>query len=483
MDPNNNIMSFFTEETSMSLPPISINNNSAMSRIMSISKADELDILNSQIDAISTNTESQIVSNDVILENDEYLEGEEIYYSNDPTQAKWCFIPLFIKDQTGKQRRWQIGFLPESNQIITISGQIGSLNPIKCKTDVVLASKKTYSDQALQIARNKYNKKYRNGFRPIGAVSNARLNAQLAPNKLYKPEIRNEENDIIQKSQVKKFPAEVTPKMDGGRALAFQSNNSEKPVIMVTRENNEWLYLFHIKAELELFFKYLNPGVGVDGELYSNKIDFQKLISIIRTTKRRHAEDESVEYYIFDIIIPNVTRDDRRIMTFTAYRRFIEDGHVFRYCHIVPGTVCYSHQDILDCYTYYLNEGFEGIIIKKMAGANPSKRDVKQSLYTGKRNQNWLKLKPELEEEGTVINVTSEFNEKNGQRFELAMFIVRRDNGLEFTVRPKGTFEKRARWFMNRHELIGKRYTYKFQELTNDGIPRFPIGKAFRDYE
>jgi DNA ligase-1 len=32
-------------------------------------------------------------------------------------------------------------------------------------------------------------------------------------------------------------------------------------------------------------------------------------------------------------------------------------------------------------------------------------------------------------------------------------------------------------------ELIGKRLTVRYQELTDGGVPRFPVGVAVRDYE
>ena len=32
-------------------------------------------------------------------------------------------------------------------------------------------------------------------------------------------------------------------------------------------------------------------------------------------------------------------------------------------------------------------------------------------------------------------------------------------------------------------DYLGKKLTVKYQELTNHGIPRFPIGLGIRDYE
>jgi len=48
---------------------------------------------------------------------------------------------------------------------------------------------------------------------------------------------------------------------------------------------------------------------------------------------------------------------------------------------------------------------------------------------------------------------------------------------------PKGTVEEKREWFRTGSSYIGKKLSVKFQELTDEGLPRFPIGIAFRDYE
>ena len=55
--------------------------------------------------------------------------------------------------------------------------------------------------------------------------------------------------------------------------------------------------------------------------------------------------------------------------------------------------------------------------------------------------------------------------------------------GKEFSCRPRGTHESRAELFKHGKEYVGKMLTVRFQELTADGIPRFPVGIAIRDYE
>ena len=127
----------------------------------------------------------------------------------------------------------------------------------------------------------------------------------------------------------------------------------------------------------------------------------------------------------------------------------------------------------------YVKHGFEGLMIRKLAGSNPTKTQLKQSWYKGKKNDNLLKFKLFFEAEGTVIAV----NEGKGKFAGLAVFRLRTDSGKEFDCTPAATEELKRKWYQERDQLIGKRYTYRYQELTEYGIPRFPVGKGFRDYE
>ena len=56
-------------------------------------------------------------------------------------------------------------------------------------------------------------------------------------------------------------------------------------------------------------------------------------------------------------------------------------------------------------------------------------------------------------------------------------------DGQTFRVRPRGTQEDRKVLFQNGNDYIGKMLTVRYQELTDEGVPRFPVGIAIRDYE
>ena len=66
---------------------------------------------------------------------------------------------------------------------------------------------------------------------------------------------------------------------------------------------------------------------------------------------------------------------------------------------------------------------------------------------------------------------------------KLDVLYCKTKNGKKFNARPLGSFEDRKVWYENGKSYIGKMLTVRYQELTNDKIPRFPVGVCIRDYE
>jgi len=52
-----------------------------------------------------------------------------------------------------------------------------------------------------------------------------------------------------------------------------------------------------------------------------------------------------------------------------------------------------------------------------------------------------------------------------------------------FSVKPEGDRDTRKWYWEHRKEYIGKKITVKYQELSDEGVPIFPVGVAIRDYE
>ena len=115
----------------------------------------------------------------------------------------------------------------------------------------------------------------------------------------------------------------------------------------------------------------------------------------------------------------------------------------------------------------FVEAGYEGIMLRNAAG-----------VYCANYRSNDLqKYKEFLEEEYKIID----FTQGEGRDSGAVIWMCETDDGKEFTVRPRGSMEQRRAWFREGESYIGKNLTVIFQELTEEGKPRFPVGKSVRD--
>jgi DNA ligase-1 len=115
-----------------------------------------------------------------------------------------------------------------------------------------------------------------------------------------------------------------------------------------------------------------------------------------------------------------------------------------------------------------LANGYEGVMI----------RDPK-SPYQGRRSYYLQKYKKFDDEEFEVVG----FQEGQGNDIGTVIWVCETPSGKTFTVRPMGTRAEKQKMFQNANDYIGEMLTVKFQDYTVAGIPRFPVGVTFRDYE
>ena len=62
-------------------------------------------------------------------------------------------------------------------------------------------------------------------------------------------------------------------------------------------------------------------------------------------------------------------------------------------------------------------------------------------------------------------------------------WLLRAKTGWAARVKPQGTLAARRKMLADRSSLVGRKLTVRFQERTDAGVPRFPVGVAVRDYE
>ena len=73
------------------------------------------------------------------------------------------------------------------------------------------------------------------------------------------------------------------------------------------------------------------------------------------------------------------------------------------------------------------------------------------------------------------------FKEGDGRDKGTVIWICKTEDNREFSVRPKGSMESRREYYDKGATYVGKKLTVIYQELSEMGVPRFPVGKAIRE--
>lgn len=257
------------------------------------------------------------------------------------------------------------------------------------------------------------------------------------------------------------FPVYTQPKMDGVRML-FDGDVG-------------W------SRKLKTFGDHVNDlfsGVVVPDELYLDgelmlppgSYSFQETVSAV---KREQDLSEKLKFYVFDIyasVAPDKPFSKRWDLLNGWYVGLKADDVIGdEVIELVPTEKAQTHEEVLEAHGEYVQDGYEGTMVRAASG--PYKDATT-------RSGDLLKLKGFTDEEFEIVGV----REGKGKFSGMAVFICDSSNG-KFEVTPKGTEEKRARMFEDRDQIVGKDLTVRFQERSDDGIPRFPVGIAIRDYE
>jgi ATP-dependent DNA ligase len=135
---------------------------------------------------------------------------------------------------------------------------------------------------------------------------------------------------------------------------------------------------------------------------------------------------------------------------------------------MVKTVACTDETEVYKQHTQFVSEGYEGTMIR-----NPS-----MAYEIGKRSYSLLKLKDFVDAEYRIVDVV----DGDGSDTNLAIFILETDDGQHFNCRPEGSQENRRELYKNRSKLIDKYLTVRYQELSRDGIPIFPVGVSIREW-
>jgi len=360
---------------------------------------------------------------------------------------------LYHQGKTGAIVQWDIW--TEGADICTEYGQIGGKMQNARKTatpkNVGRANATSADEQAILEATAMHKK------RLDGKYS---LTIEDAKKEVFLPMLAG---DFEKRKDKVTYPVDVQPKLDGVRCLAYWDGDSVK---LMSRGGKQWECCQHIIDELE---EVLPKGMVLDGELYIHGKTFQEITKLV---KKLRPESVEIDYYIYDI--PKVNNEDAG--EWKDRRLLLEDIHLHISKHLVitDTETVDNEQEVYKLQSEYLEEGYEGAIVREKDG----------EYKFGYRSNKLLKVKNFMDEEYEIVNYTTGVGRFDG----CIIWICQTNKGIlgdetYFKVVPQGTMEERQEAYQNADEHIGDYLKVKFFELTDDNIPRFPVGLGIRPLE
>lgn len=385
-------------------------------------------------------------------------------------------IPIFPKLYSFKNNKiyeWSIKIEKKNSvyKIVTEHGQTDGKIVSHEKEITEGKAKRTVLEQATLDAQSKWNNK-KNKELYVENIENTETKDDL--NIVVRPMLANKFNFEAYKKTSKAykipFPAFIQKKYDGIRCISYLKNNK---VILESRKGIEFENFAVLKEQLYKVFKTQPDNFYLDGELYSETVDFQVISGLIRLSEKKATPEDikkinKIEYHIYDCIDLNnlsIGYKDRYDILTELHK--VVSSHKNNLIKLVETIKVDKVDDVKKYHDEFVAAGYEGLMVRDMNGPYEIQ----------KRSKYLQKYKEFMEEEYKIVG----FHEGSGDEKGAIVWNCITNDGKAFAVRPKGTFETRQQLYEEGDKYIGKQLTVIFQELSSDGIPRFPVGKDIRD--
>lgn len=279
-----------------------------------------------------------------------------------------------------------------------------------------------------------------------------KFKVMLAPNKL--PNIMNEVP----------FPCYIQPKLDGFRCIyhpdkGLVSRNGK--TIPNKNLNKHFKELFAVK------------GYVLDGELYSHKVGFNEIQSLLTTEDK--VIPKGLKFTVFDAMPKDMWENKSCGASYEERIKLVREivysmvAVPSKVIDIVNDTV-ESAQEVKGTYKKYLNDGYEGVIIRSINGKYLWKR---ATIKSGEI----LKLKPFSSIDVKITSVYEGERDLGG----ISGGITFDYNGVEVGCGSGFDQDTLTQMLNNPNAFIGKTAEIKYFEVTEDGSLRFPVFVRFRE--
>jgi hypothetical protein len=378
------------------------------------------------------------------------------------TMSENIFPTLQGESVSGKSKVWCIRVVNDNgNGIIeTMHGYLDGKMQTNKKTiqhgkNIGKKNETTPYQQAFAEAHTSWTKKKETGYteqnntNSVGTSKSKGISAEL-PLPMLAHEYNKRGKGFV-------FPCYTQPKLDGTRCLGVQGKG------LFSRLRKPFPHMEHIVEELN---RMQIDSFILDGELYSDELTFQEIIGLVKRETLKPGDLEKqrkIKFHIYDIMM------DAPFEIRLNYLRKIMSNNI-QHIVVVETQLCGSDAEMKQQHNGHVANGYEGIMLRSKTG-----------MYKHSRSIDLLKYKEFLDSEYEVID----FKEGEGLEKGCVIWICRTEQGKVFYCRPRGSREERMELFTQGTSYIGKMLTVRYQEMTSseEKVPRFPVGIAFRDYE
>jgi DNA ligase 1 len=268
-------------------------------------------------------------------------------------------------------------------------------------------------------------------------------------------------------------------KLDGTRCVASKDG-------LMSRQGKQILSTPHVfEAFKPLFEKH--PELVLDGELYTDKLadNFNEIISLVRRIKPTAQELEDcrklIQFHVYDV----ATIPDSLIASFPALsfkantkqhysfaQRYEVLQHIVKqvadsneYVVLVEAIKVKDEAQLDELFQTCLERGYEGQMIR-----------LSKAPYEFKRSKQLLKRKEFEEEEFLITDIVEGIGNRSGMAGNI---VCKTKSNTEFGAGIRGDRDFFRDLLANKDSYVGTLASIRFQNLTPDGVPRFPVAVKF----
>lgn len=389
------------------------------------------------------------------------------------------FEKLYVKKATGRIQDWEI-YIEEHDEddvwLCMQYGQVDGKKVEKRKQITKAKAKRSLVDEAIKQAETKYNEKVnKEGYTTNPDVDEEPLIVRPMLAHKYDPKKINMD-----------FPCIGEPKCDGNRGIIYEKNSQ----IVIESRNGTPIYFFdHIRSEVKELLNQMPPTFYLDGELFTHDLTFNVINGlcnkkpsnstskkITEKKKQQNMKDTmhmaKVKYYVFDCF--DLNNLDMKMHDRKALLKKLFNNKKFQHLVLIEGSLINNASDVKKKHDEYTNPidkkngGYEGIMLRNL--------DAPYGL--NKRSRSLLKYKEFQDEEFIIIDYEKDVD--GGVIWTCETNITPKS---KFNVRPRGDLTFRKSLYDSAKNYIGAKLIVVYQEYTDNkhGIPRFPVGKDFRN--